>query len=258
MNRLPSAASVPLVFPSAAVLPENLLRFHVFFQRPPFVDAMPHAVRLLDSTGAQIAHPFLDLQHGLWDGTGKRLTLLLHPGRIKSGLASHAALGSAIRGSQRFQLALDLGALVDDLAPGVRVQTFDFGVDKPVATAFTASVWGKAPAIGTGEPLHLAFDRSMDRLGLEQAFAVSAPDGRAIPVDLDIAQAESQISLRPRTPWLHSMCRIRIAHDLEDVSGNRQTGAFEQQCPEQNTRRSTRPTESDTAGFVLPVQLRNQ
>jgi hypothetical protein len=225
------------VYPSAAVLPQNLLRLHVFFDEPPFVDGLMQAVRLFDGNGGEVAHPFLDLPEGLWDSTGTRLTLLLHPGRIKSGLAAHSALGSAVQAGQSYRLELDLGLLAGGRAPGEQVQVSAFSVTKPISSAVDVAAWGtNRPTVGTLEPLHVMFDRSLDRLGLEQAFAVHAPDGHCLPFTLCVGAAETAARLTPLQPWTPGLHRIHLSADLEDVAGNRVAAKFEQVNAAQTSR----------------------
>lgn len=49
----------------------------------------------------------LAMPDGLWDPEGRRLTLFLHPGRIKRGVAMHEALGLALRPGRRYRLVVD-------------------------------------------------------------------------------------------------------------------------------------------------------
>jgi hypothetical protein len=217
------------VYPSAPVLPQNLLRLHVFFSEPPFVDTLMQAVRLLDGHGGVVAHPFLDLQQGLWDDTGTRLTLLLHPGRIKSGLASRLSRGPAIEQGQRYRLAIDLGLLFGPSVPAAAVHVHEFSVGPAQETAIDQAAWDVGqPAPGTLQPLRLTFDRSMDRLGLEAAFAVIAADGSSVPFTQSVSASERGVLLTPRQPWRPEVHRLDVAADLEDVAGNRVAQAFEQ------------------------------
>jgi hypothetical protein len=83
------------VFPSANEIPTNLLRFHIRFEETPEVFDVSTAIRLIDSAGVAIDHVFLDLNEGLWSSDGLTLTVMLHPGRIKTGLVASGYLGNA-------------------------------------------------------------------------------------------------------------------------------------------------------------------
>jgi hypothetical protein len=217
------------VYPSAPVLPQNLLRMHVFFSEPPFVDTVMQAVRLLDEQGGVVAHPFLDLQEGLWDATGTRLTLLLHPGRIKSGLAARLSRGPAIEQGQRYRLAIDMDLLFGPSVSEARWASHAFSAGPAIETAVDDTAWDIGqPLPGTLQPLRLTFGRSMDRLALEGAFAVTAADGSSVPFTQQVSESEQGVELTPRQPWRPELHRVDVATDLEDVAGNRVAHAFEQ------------------------------
>src|SRR5580704_11835636 len=70
------------VYPSGSTVPENLLRIELRFSiplRPPLgIDQ----VKLVDCNGTEIKDAFLDLP--LPSPDGKRVTILFHPGQVKS------------------------------------------------------------------------------------------------------------------------------------------------------------------------------
>jgi hypothetical protein len=216
-------------FPSGAVLPENLLRMHVFFDEAPNVDTVARAVRLLGEDGHEIAHPFLDLHDGLWGPSGTRLTLLFHPGRIKSGLAAHAAQGLSLHTGRAHRLVLDLGLLFDDASPAANLHKTTFSVGHALETAVDVAVWTiRAPTAGSLEAVRLEFDRVMDRLNLEHLFSVVGPHGEHLPFSLVAGEQEREVLLAPAQRWAHVGHHIQISNDPEDVAGNRVARAFEQ------------------------------
>ena len=72
------------VYPSSDVLPENLLRFYVHFSAPMQRGGVQGHIFLLDAEGQEVKGAFLNLATELWDSAMQRLTILLHPGRIKA------------------------------------------------------------------------------------------------------------------------------------------------------------------------------
>src|SRR4051812_30263795 len=74
------------IYPSADVLPENLLRIYIHFSGPMGRgDAYRH-IHLFDDNGKQVPWPFLELAEELWNPEMTRFTLFFDPGRIKQGL----------------------------------------------------------------------------------------------------------------------------------------------------------------------------
>ena len=88
----PAAADVPVgrllatAYPSGASIPENLLRVELRFASPWHSTLDMRRVRLLSDDGQEIESAFLDLPLASADGSG--VAVLLHPGRVKSGVGA--------------------------------------------------------------------------------------------------------------------------------------------------------------------------
>ena len=77
------ATVVRQVYPSADVLPENLLKFYIHFSAPMRSGDIYRHIHLRDEAGKDIELPFLELGEELWNPAMTRLTLFIDPGRIK-------------------------------------------------------------------------------------------------------------------------------------------------------------------------------
>lgn len=223
-----SALHVVSVFPSAESVPENLLRFHVFFNVSPAVDRVLEAVRLVDKLGANVSHPFLDLQGGMWDASGTRLTLLLHPGRLKSGLMARERLGSALSSGRDYRLEIDLAMLADDPKQRPSRHAKAFRVKQPLVDAVNPSAWKlHFPRSESRDPLQIDFGRSMDRMALESGLLMLKPDNTQADFSLTIARGEETAYLTPESVWQTVPYRLMVSPELEDVAGNRPSACFE-------------------------------
>ena len=225
---MPPQLQVMQVFPSMETVPENLLRFHVFFSRPPEVNRVLDAVRLLDDQGDAVPHPFLDLEQGLWNQGGTRLTLLLHPGRIKSGLIAHAELGSALDRGRRYQLEINVSLLTEASDTGARLRVHRLHVAGPLAGAVCLpAIQLQQPRAGTVSPLHIDFGRPMDRIGLEDGLLIKKADGTGIDFEVSIERGEQVVHLSPASAWAAEPYQLLFSPELEDVAGNRLGSGFE-------------------------------
>src|SRR5262245_23473629 len=74
---------VVLVQPSGAEVPANLLRLSIRFAGQVEGPLLPR-LRLLRADGTQVQAPFLEQE--LWSPSGKISTVMMHPGRVKTGL----------------------------------------------------------------------------------------------------------------------------------------------------------------------------
>src|SRR5215470_12378999 len=100
----PPAARVVLVQPSGAQVPANLLRISISFAAQVEGPLLPR-LSLLRADGGQVAEPFLDQE--LWSPSGRILTVLMHPGRVKTGLKAHDEKGPILAVGDDVALALD-------------------------------------------------------------------------------------------------------------------------------------------------------
>src|SRR5262245_30788542 len=81
-----AAAGTPRVVavsPSGRAVPENLLRISIRFDAAPEGQVL-RRLSLATRDGRPLHEPFLDQE--LWSPDGRVLTVLLHPGRVQSGL----------------------------------------------------------------------------------------------------------------------------------------------------------------------------
>lgn len=83
------------VYPSSNILPENLLRFYIYFSEPMMTSDSLESVYLADSNGKKLKGVFFKNRFDLWSSDKTRLTLLFDPGRVKTGLVAHNKMGRA-------------------------------------------------------------------------------------------------------------------------------------------------------------------
>ena len=84
------------IYPSASEFPSNLLRIYLYFPYPVRSPNILEHVSLRDSEGRVIDGVFLPTRYDLWSPDRRRLTLLLDPGRVKTGLRAHKTRGRAL------------------------------------------------------------------------------------------------------------------------------------------------------------------
>ena len=72
------------VYPTAQVLPENLLRFYVYYPRAMAPSVGLSDILLLDADGTPMDGVFLPTREDLWSQDRRRLTVLMDPGRVNT------------------------------------------------------------------------------------------------------------------------------------------------------------------------------
>src|SRR5215510_5758843 len=98
------APRVVLVQPSGPEVPANLLRLSIRFAAQVEGPLLPR-LRLLRADGTQVQAPFLEQE--LWSPSGKILTVMMHPGRVKTGLKARDENGPILSAGDDIALTLD-------------------------------------------------------------------------------------------------------------------------------------------------------
>jgi hypothetical protein len=207
-----SAAEVSAeIYPAGPTLPANVLRLHVIEDGAAALGL--DDVRLTDQSGAEIAGAFLDLLLPSSDGTG--VTLLFHPGRVKSGLRANQTAGRVARPGD--MLTLTIGPSESRSWRIVAAET----------TPIAFQSWQiERPEVGTHEPLLVHLGRAVDALAANR-IALAAADGTRVAGDGRLLPGETVWRFVPDAPWQPRSYELRIHPDLEDVAGNRICAPFE-------------------------------
>lgn len=213
------AAAGPVVTPSGPVVPENLLRIGLHLAQPLSAPLDVRHAALIDSDGQPIPDAFLDLAPADADGLG--VSLLLHPGRVKTGLGPNLALGLALRAGQMVTLRID-----DPQLPAPLEKRWQVGpaLRKPLAPQHWR-VGAVKP--GSRQELRVAFGQALNG-DAAALIAVQSPGGQRLAGTARLAAGESEWRFVPSAPWKVGGHVLRVHPRLEDPQGNRLCSAFEQ------------------------------
>lgn len=217
------------VYPTGSKLPENLLRFYIYFSAPMGRDDVLPAINLLDDEGRVIEGVFLPNRFDLWSADRTRLTLLLDPGRVKTGLGANQAMGRALVAGKTYQLQISQNAFDAQgcqLRGGYR-QTVK-AVSADLSTPSPADWNLITPNIGTRTALTVVLDGPVDHLSLAYRLRVIGPDGAVVPGRIGLGKAETLWKFTPKTPWRTGTYELAIDAQLEDLAGNRPGVLFDQ------------------------------
>ena len=106
MRMQTSREAVIRISPDATVLPANTLRFYIHFPRPGEAHFDRDRLWLMDEEGEVVPDPFLVLSQELWSVDGRRLTVLMEPGRIKRGLGMDPSHEPALVTGRTYSLVI--------------------------------------------------------------------------------------------------------------------------------------------------------
>jgi hypothetical protein len=212
--RIQTSPEAPIrISPQAKVLPANTLRFYIHFPGSGEAHFDRDHLWLLNEEEQVVRDPFLVLSQELWSVDGRRLTVLMEPGRIKRGLGADSSHDPALVVGRTYSLVV--------MALGQTARR-TFRVSDPVLEAVDETRWRLvSPAAGTLDPAVVHFDRVMDAALCEDEIAVLTPSGEVVQTRVSLAPDGTAAGLIPSRPWRAGDHRLVVSERLEDVCGNR-------------------------------------
>ena len=229
-----SRARVLELYPSGFEVPENLLRIYLTFSAPMSLKGIEKHVHLRDAAGNEIGSAFVEVPDGLWDPGRRRLTLFLHPGRVKSGITVGEAMGKVLVAGEEIQIEVDAAARDAEGAPLLEGFRRRLKVGPPQKQALDAKTFQLSVGPGEKAALEVEFPVALDRALALNAFTVWQ-GGRQIEGSVELAPGERRLSFLPAESWRRGEpYALRIGELLEDVAGNRLGRAFEVAAQEGN------------------------
>ena len=240
----PSTPRVVLVQPSGPEVPANLLRISIRFATQVEGPVLPR-ITLFRSDGSKVQEPFLEQE--LWSPDGNVLTVLMHPGRVKSGLIARAKMGPILLVGDDVSLALD----------GLPIKRWRVGpTDEagPVTSAWRIS----AVRAESLQPLVVALDGPIDGQDADY-LAIADASGHRVAGRARLLVGESVWTFTPNTLWRAGAYKLVVRSTLEDPAGNRLGSRFETSIysPPGPAADAAIPFAPDTRGGARPVSRKH-
>ena len=207
-----SLPRIILVQPSGSEVPANLLRISIRFETGLAGRALSR-LTLSRADGGKIHEPFLEQE--LWSADGRVLTLLMNPGRVKTGLRAGDEMGPILSVGDDVILSLD----------GVPIKQWRVGTTDesgPVASAWKLS----AVRAESQQPLVVTLDGSIDGQATNY-LAIADVSGHRVEGRAQLTTGESGWTFTPDVPWRAGAYRLVVRGTLEDSAGNRLGSRFE-------------------------------
>ncbi|MGZ8921281.1 MAG: Ig-like domain-containing protein, partial [Limisphaerales bacterium] len=211
------------IYPTTNALPENLLKFYLYFSAPMSGGHIYEHIQLTDERGTPVELPFLEIDEELWTADMTRLTLFLDPGRIKTGVKPLEEVGPALQEGKRYRLTISRSWL--DASGTPLKQSFEkkFQVIAADRSAPDLSDWKfSEPKAGTREPLRIEFSDPMDHALALRMIRVENVEG-----DSKASANETVWSFTPEQPWRAGKHRLVVQSTIEDLAGNNIGKPFE-------------------------------
>jgi len=219
---------VTQIYPTASKLPENLLRFYIVFSEPMEEDSFLDHLSFYDEFGNSLRGVFLPSSFEYWNKERTKITLILDPGRVKTGLAAHNQYGRAIVAGRKYLLKIHTSCRSIQGQFLRESYTKEFRVTQEVRLPVDPNQWKVIlPEIGTRQPLLIDFGRPLDHINAQTFITVIDPKGNPIEGHISLKANESFWALHPKSHWERENFTIWIDKTLEDICGNNLYSAFD-------------------------------
>ena len=221
-------ARVMGISPAGDTVPENLLRFYVYFSAPMSREAgLPH-VTLIDERSGAVADAFLPVDGGFWNHDFTRYTLFFDPGRVKVGILPNERMGRPLVAGRRYRLAIATTWLDAQGAPLVEPFEHRFTAGPAATAALDLDAWQiTLPVAGTRQPVVLRSPVPLDHAIALRALGITSAGGEEVDGDVSLDVTDTRWQLVPREPWRAGSYSVVALETLEDPAGNRVGRAFE-------------------------------
>src|SRR5687767_388491 len=228
------------IYPTADVLPENLLKFYLYFSAPMSGGHIYEHIHLTNEKGDAVELPFLEIDEELWNADMTRLTLFLDPGRIKRGVKPLEEIGPALEEGKRYTLTIAREWLDATGTPLKAAFEKKFSVAASDRDAPELSEWKLSiPRAGTRDLLKIDFSDPMDH-----ALALRMIQIENVPGSAKITDNEKTLTFTPEQPWKAGKHRLLVQTTIEDLAGNNIGKPFEVDLFSDVQKRITRETVS--------------
>lgn len=221
------ATRVVTIYPTAAELPANQLKFYLHFSQPMRqTRTIFDHLDLLGPQGRPVEDPWRRTE--LWSEDGRRLTLLIHPGRIKQGIQLGNLLGPVLEPDQSYTLIVHATMLDANGRPLGQAFTKKFRTKPAARTLPSLKDWRvDAPRAATAEPVRITFPRPLDRALLDRMLTVKTDRGETVAGRIEVRAEETVWIFHPHLPWRNNPYIVVVDPRLEDLAGNNPQRLFD-------------------------------
>jgi hypothetical protein len=212
-------AAMPTVrlSPATSQIPANTLKLYLDFSEPMEQGDFLSRVTLQRSNGLEVTGAFRETE--LWSPDGKRLTVMLHPGRQKTGVNLNVDEGPVLIAGVRYNLVVSGQWRSTNGTPLGKEGVFTL---EPIAADHEQpdpEKWRlQVPRAGTRNPLVVTTDELFEPQIFARAVQVAGNPGKAQAKVVDLKRVEWRFT--PEGPWKAGRHEITIDPELEDLAGN--------------------------------------
>ena len=227
-----SDAFVTAIYPKQDTLPENILKFYIQFSEPMREGDFLKHIKLQNSKDENVTGVFFDNIYELWNNDHTQITLLVDPGRVKTGLQQNIKQGRAFAVNETYTLTIDTSwkTIKGDYLSKPFTKQFVIDSEDIIPPSIDDIIISKAK-VKSNEPVKITFGEVLDVFQLQDYVRiVCATD--VVKGKFTLLDDESSLQFTPQHPWNNIDYKLRIDVRLEDIAANSFAGKFDQAATE--------------------------
>jgi len=220
--------TIDAIYPTDSLVPSNLLKFYITFNKPMALKAYPF-IDLLNREGEKIERGILKEIPELWNEDRTELCVWIEPGRIKQGLGPNERLGPVMLPNNEYTIRVsrdlrDANGIKLQTPISKKIQTIADDRVKPNYTLWKVT----PPKAGSIKTLQLNFDERMDFGSVLSLIQIEDAQGKILNGNWEIGENEKTISYIPEKKWQMGSYQLKISGRVEDLAGNNLNRLFDQ------------------------------
>lgn len=203
--------------PASTAIPANTLKLYLDFSEPMEQGVFLKHLTLQRRSGGEVAGAFRETE--LWSPDGKRLTIMFHPGRQKTGVNLNLDEGPVLIAGEGYDLVVSgqwrsTAGIALGRESAFHLEPIAADHEQPDPTRWQTH----PPKAGTLAPIVVITNELFEPQIFARALQVPQTPGKAEAKVIDLKRIEWRFT--PEQPWKPGEQRITVNPELEDLAGN--------------------------------------
>ena len=238
-NNVLDAPIVSAIYPETNEIPENVLKFYITFSQPMREGDFLKHILLLDNKGNNLKGVFFDNLYELWSSNHKQLTLIVDPGRVKTGLREHEKNGRALKIGESYRLIVNISwkSIKGNYLKEAFTKKFTV-IAEDIVPPNAENINVSNIEINSKNPINIEFNEALDVLQLKDYVRILENES-VVNGTFKILDFGKQLQFKPVAFWEQKNYRLQIDKRLEDIAANNFSGKFDSPQTETKTYHST-------------------
>ncbi|WP_299241533.1 Ig-like domain-containing protein [uncultured Aquimarina sp.] len=241
--------SVTKIYPSATILPSNLLKLYIQFSKPINTTSIYNHIRFINHAGDTLSKTILPLENPLISDDKTVLTLWIEPGRQKRGLKPNQQLGPVFN-KETYRLIVTKNIKDNN---GVSMQKdfiHSFSIGDTDRIKPTIDDWKiDIPKTNSTSKLLIRCNESMDYGSVQDNIYIVDSSMQEIKGTWQLLEQETILSFQPIELWKNGYYQILCNPEIEDLAGNNLNRLFDKEI--KNTSNNQSNHQKYSLGFTI-------